>query len=134
MKNNIIRTILERELKTKDMFFSFISDLTVREQKVLNWRESQDDKKSLEYIGEKLKLTRERVRQIEISANKKVKRKKEIVDYLAAKLGEYLFNEYEVEKAFNQFYKKDKLGISAIKVMWSDFVKLLWKIKQKKDD
>ena len=130
MKNNIIKTILERELKTKDMFFSFIADLTVREQKILAERKE----KSLEEVGREFGITRERVRQIEASANKKIKRKKQIIDYLADKLGEYLFNEYEVEKAFNQFYKKDKLGISAIKVMWSDFVKLLWKIKQRKNE
>ncbi len=130
MKNNIIKTILERELESKEMFYSFVSDLTKREQDILIWR---GDDVSLNYIGKELNLTRERVRQIEVKANIKVNRKKEILNYLSEKLGEYLFNEYEVEKAFNKFYKKDKLGVSAIKVMWSDFNKILWRLKKEKD-
>ena len=129
MKNNIIQTILRRELK-EGVFYSFVSDLTQREKKVLKLREEM----SLEAIGKDMGITKERVRQIETKAHQKIKRKEEILKYLSEKLGEYLFTEYEVEDAFLKFYKKKRLKIATVKLLWQDFCKFLWKIKQRKEN
>lgn len=130
MNNNLIRTILERELEQKNLFYPFLSGLTGREQKVLELR-NQSPKKTLEYIGDKLKLTRERTRQIETRAYEKIKVQKDIVQTLANKLGEYLFEEGEIEKTFLSWVKED--SVAGKKIRWQDFNKLLWKLKQKNE-
>ena len=130
MNNNLIKTILERELEQKDLIFPFISGLSQREKAILSLREQG---KALSEIGRKLKLTRERIRQIEAKANAKLEYQKEIIEKLAQCLGEYLFTEEEVEKAFFKFSVPNKWGYATIKLKWQDFSRQLW-IKKSKEN
>jgi len=64
--------------KIKVYIRELILKLSPREQKVINMRFGliDDNKRTLEYIGEELNITRERVRQIEVKALNKIKKMK----------------------------------------------------------
>jgi len=127
MNNNLIRTILERELEEKNLIFPFVSDLTQTEIAILNLRKQG---KSLSFIAKKLGgISRERVRQIEEKAKAKIDFKRKITETLTQKLGEVLFTEDEIEKVFLDWHKGTP--ISDAKLRWNDFSKKLWKLKQR---
>ena len=102
-KENIIE-IIKQQLSEKGVFFPFISDLTQREKAVLELRNAEKSL-SLEDIGDKMKITRERVRQIEAKAKQKVEYKEKTIQELAKKLSEFLFTEDEIGKAFLEAFK-----------------------------
>lgn len=126
MNNNLIYSILERELQSKNLIFPFISGLTGREQKILEMRSRGQ---ILQEVGNKLELTRERVRQIEQKAKTKIRFQNDIMATLTQRLGEYLFTESEIERAFLGYLKEG--SIAEKKLRWQDFSKKLWGIKQK---
>ena len=130
MNNNLIKSILERELESKNLIFPFIDGLTNRERLVLEMR---SQKKKLEEIGDEFspKLSRERVRQIEEKAKTKIDFQKKIIETLSLKLGEVLFDEKEIEKVFLDWNKE--LPIPEAKLKWGGFSKRLWKLKQKNE-
>jgi len=128
MRNEIIKRILEEELEKKDLIYPFVSGLTRREKKVLAWR-GQKTPKSLQFIGEKLGITRERARQIENKAKQKISYQKEIVRKLSVVIGRNVFDEEEVERAFTQYMKKYKKSQVRTKLEWISFIKILWKQK-----
>ena len=73
------RTMLREQIR------EILSDLTEREQQVLRLRYGLDDDRSrtLEEVGKQLSVTRERIRQIEAKALRKLKRKNiRMKDYL----------------------------------------------------
>ena len=73
------RTMLREQIR------EILSDLTEREQQVLRLRYGLDDDRSrtLEEVGKQLNVTRERIRQIEAKALRKLKRKNiRMRDYL----------------------------------------------------
>lgn len=73
------RTMLREQIR------EILSDLTEREQQVLTLRYGLDDDRSrtLEEVGKQLNVTRERIRQIEAKALRKLKRKNvRMRDYL----------------------------------------------------
>ena len=73
------RTMLREQIR------EILSDLTEREQQVLRLRYGLDDDRSrtLEEVGRQLNVTRERIRQIEAKALRKLKRKNiRMKDYL----------------------------------------------------
>ena len=73
------RTMLREQIR------EILSDLTEREQQVLRLRYGLDDDRSrtLEEVGRQLNVTRERIRQIEAKALRKLKRKNiRMRDYL----------------------------------------------------
>jgi RNA polymerase sigma-32 factor len=57
----------------KDMVSQAISSLDERETQIINERHLSENPKTLEYLGEKLKISKERVRQIEKNAMNKMK-------------------------------------------------------------
>lgn len=116
MANQIIKEVIERELLEKNLIFPFIGGLTQREKAVLRLR-GQD--KPLELIGKKFKITRQMVQKIELKAKIKNEYSRKIVDTLAEKISEVVFEEKEIERAFNEHFSKDKLE-------WLAFCKILW--------
>jgi RNA polymerase sigma-32 factor len=57
----------------KDMVSQAIGSLDDRETQIINERHLSENPKTLEYLGEKLKISKERVRQIEKNAMNKMK-------------------------------------------------------------
>ena len=57
----------------KDMVSQAIGSLDDRENQIINERHLSENPKTLEYLGEKLKISKERVRQIEKNAMNKMK-------------------------------------------------------------
>ena len=57
----------------KDMVSQAIGSLDERETQIINERHLSEDPKTLEYLGKKLKISKERVRQIEKNAMNKMK-------------------------------------------------------------
>ena len=57
----------------KDMVSTAIGSLDERETQIVNERHLSEDPKTLEYLGKKLKISKERVRQIEKNAMNKMK-------------------------------------------------------------
>ena len=57
----------------KDMVNSAIDSLDERETQIINERHLSEDPKTLEYLGKRLKISKERVRQIEKNAMNKMK-------------------------------------------------------------
>ena len=57
----------------KDMVSQAIGSLDERETQIINERHLSENPKTLEYLGEKLKISKERVRQIEKNAMNKMK-------------------------------------------------------------
>lgn len=57
----------------KDMVSTAIGSLDERETQIINERHLSEDPKTLEYLGKKLKISKERVRQIEKNAMNKMK-------------------------------------------------------------
>jgi RNA polymerase sigma-32 factor len=55
------------------MVSSAIDSLDERETQIINERHLSEDPKTLEYLGKKLKISKERVRQIEKNAMNKMK-------------------------------------------------------------
>ena len=69
----------------REQIREILGDLTEREQQVLRLRYGLDDDRSrtLEEVGKQLNVTRERIRQIEAKALRKLKRKNfRMKDYL----------------------------------------------------
>ncbi len=129
---NIIQKILENEIAGENLIYPFISGLNQREKAILELR---GQGLPLSFIGKKLRVTRERVRQIEEKAKDKLEFQKKIILQLSEKLGEYLFEEKEIEKAFENWYIENKKGdFLTSKIEWQDFCKNLWQFKQNKED
>lgn len=130
MIEEIIKHTIKRELERGDLFFEFFKDLNPRERKVLELRSKG---KTLREVGKDLNgLSRQGVSRIEKLAIKKMKRKEEIINHLASKLGEVLFSESEIKKGYIKY-----LGyVSSLKEEEKEkraerFVKLIWSIKLK---
>jgi len=72
------------EFDPKDIVLSLIFPLTQRESEVITLRHGLDmkGKKTLEKIGNQFNVTRERIRQIENSAIKKIKKSPELLEKL----------------------------------------------------
>lgn len=127
MNYKTIRTILEKELESKNLIFPFVNGLTSRERLVLELR-NQIPPRTLEAIGANLNISRERVNQIENKAKEKIAYQKEIIEVLAKKLGEYLFDEDEIERTFLNWFKGE--DVAGTKIEWQNFNKKLWKLKK----
>lgn len=121
----IIEKVLTRELLDKELLFPFISGLSQREKAILRMRE---EGKTLEEIGDKFGVTKERIRQLEERAHTKIKEMERIVEDLGAKVGGYVFTEDEVEEAFLAYRGGDNLAEQ--KIEWQDFNKKLWEQKR----
>ena len=126
MSREIIKSIIAKELVEGNLFYPFICDLTNREKAVLNLRKGE----TLEDVGKRFRLTRERIRQIESVAKKKMARKEEIMDLLTEQISANLFDEGEIERVF-MFFLPDNLSVSEIKLRWTAFQKKLWEYKKK---
>jgi transcriptional regulator len=122
MKKNMIEKIIENEFS--NVFYPFISSLTDREKAVLELRAGGE---TMESLGNKFDITRERVRQIEAKAKEKIKYQKDIISKLAKKLDEFLFTESEVEEAFIEWQKKVQniSNYTQAKMLWVEFEKIL---------
>lgn len=127
--NNLIKRILQQELKQKNLLYPFIGDLSKREVAILKLRSGNEKKKTLQFVGKKFRITRERARQIETKAKIKIEFQNRIIDVLAKRFDECLFDEKEVEKAFTNYLSKSIKKYSTRKLEWLIFNKLLWKNK-----
>lgn len=128
MANNIIQKIIEQKLVDNGLIYPFIADLTNRDKTILTYRKQG---KPLAFIGKKLGITRERVRQLQAKAERKLEYQREIVAQLVISLEEYLFTEDEIEAAFFEWQKNQSIG--KIKMQFSDFNKVLWSLKQRSE-
>ena len=122
--SRIIQQIIEQELRQKGLFYPFIADLTAREKAVLELRKSR----TFEQVGEKFGISRQRVQQVEKQAKAKIDFQREIVEKLACKIGEFVFEEGEVERAFIYYCGGD--AYPEAKLEWLKFNKLLWENKK----
>ena len=52
-----------------------MSDLNEREKDIISWRQLNDEPKTLEELSQIFKISRERVRQIEVKAFDKLRKK-----------------------------------------------------------
>jgi DNA-directed RNA polymerase sigma subunit (sigma70/sigma32) len=127
--NKTIKEVIIKQLQEKRLIYPFVADLMVRERAILEMR--KDPKNTLDGIGEKFGITRERVRQIEKKAKDKLDYQAQIIEILATEIGKNVFTEEEVEQVFSEYLKKKGIAkdVAGIKVFWADFSKILWKIK-----
>ena len=135
--NNIIQNIIKQELQQKNLFYPFIAGLTKRERVILELRKQL---KTLQEIGEKFSITRERVRQVEAKANLKLETQAKIIQGLARKISEYVFTEDEIERAFSDYLNENQQSVSKtstavidysrMKLQWMDFSRWLWEGKK----
>ncbi len=92
-----------------------LANLTQREIEVLSLRYNNDKKLTLEEIGKKYKLTRERIRQIEIRAISKL-RKKQVLRLLAPYIEDeakgLLFTSLEKEKEYLKSFTNSEKNLS----------------------
>jgi len=116
-----IKEIIKKLLESREVFFPFISDLTIREETILRMRDNNQG--SLADLAEKFKITRERVRQIESKARDKLRFKNDVFEKLAGKLETMLFTEQDIEKAFMEFNKSD--DYTTLKIKLERFLELL---------
>jgi len=139
--SNIIQNIIEQELRQKSLFYPFISGISPREKAILELRKGGKNKRTLQQIGDKFKLTRERVRQVESKAKTKLDYQAEIIQRLANKISEYVFTEKEIEIAFSNYLNENPpinkgstavVDYSGMKLFWMDFNKHLWQLKNRK--
>lgn len=125
MEKEIVISTIENFFKEHNSQFSIF--LNQREMAVLTLRQQG---KTLQDIGDQLKVTRERVRQIEGTALKRQLRSKESAQKLYNSIKGYFFTEEEVETAFSLWYDKlDKSNYLEGKMKLQDFIKILWEQK-----
>ena len=72
-QDNIFENLNDTQLKQKWIFQS-INELNEREQFIINSRQLNEKPKTLDEIGKQLKISKERVRQIESSSLKKLRK------------------------------------------------------------
>ena len=72
-QDDIVQNLNDTQLKQKWIFQS-INELNEREQFIINSRQLNEKPKTLDEIGKKLKISKERVRQIESSSLKKLRK------------------------------------------------------------
>jgi transcriptional regulator len=128
MKKDIIKLILNKQLEENRLFFPFINDLNGRESLVLKLR---GEGKTLEEIGDRLYITRERIRQIEVKAKDKQEHKKKAMEVLTDALADGLFEESEIGEAFESFLPNG-LTQAERSLEWLKLSKKLWELKRKK--
>jgi len=126
MEKEIVISTIENFLKEHNSQFSVF--LNQREMAVLSLRQQG---KTLQEIGNNLKVTRERVRQIETTALKRQLRSKELAGKLYNSIKNYFFTEEEIEKAFSLYYVHlDNSNFLEEKMNLQDFIKILWEQKK----
>jgi DNA-binding CsgD family transcriptional regulator len=126
MEKEIVISTIENFLKEHNSQFSIF--LNQREMAVLTLRQQG---KTLQDIGDQLKVTRERVRQIEGTALKRQLRSKELAQKLYNSIKGYFFTDEELKQAFEEYLLKSEEEYSARKLKWLDFNKVLWEKKGK---
>ena len=121
MKNEIVNLI---ETYLKEITSEFPVGLTQREKTVLVLREQG---KTLQHIGDSMKITRERVRQIETIAKDKIKMNANLAENLYERIAPYYITEGEIECAFLAWYS-DVMGKDFLegKVKFQDLLKIIW--------
>jgi hypothetical protein len=126
---NIIVSILKKELLEKDIIYPFISGLNTREKAVLSFREGE---KTLDEIGKKFRITRERVRQVEEKAKQKLSYQNEIIEKLAIWISKFVFSDQEIMLAFVNWKKSkvEDINVPDIIAEYNDFNKFLLELKQ----
>jgi len=126
MEKEIVISTIENFLKEHNSQFSIF--LNQREMAVLTLRQQG---KTLQEIGNNLKVTRERVRQIETTALKRQMMSKELAKELYNAIENFLFTEEELKQAFEEYLSKGEGEYSTRKLKWLDFYKVLWENKGK---
>jgi len=129
--SSLIKKIIEQEIKEKNLIYPFVAGLTKRERAILSFRERG---KSLQFIGNRLGVTRERVRQLEERALNKLEYQEEIIENLVQRLSEFLFTEAEIEEAFHRYVLRSAKVDSEFqrKLKWLGFSRMLWRKKTSK--
>lgn len=127
MPNEIIKKVLEQELENKNLIYPFISGLDGKEIKILELRRQGQ---TLQEIGNKLELTRERVRQIEEKALSKITFQKKIIEVLAEAIGKVVFVEQEIEQSYIEMLG-DVIDYTNKKIKYQELAKILWANKNK---
>ena len=59
----------------RNLLMDAMSDLNAREKEIISWRQLSDEPKTLEELSQIFKISRERVRQIEVKAFDKLRKK-----------------------------------------------------------
>ena len=72
----------DEELKLRrNLLVNALSDLNEREKDIISWRQLSDEPKTLEELSQIFKISRERVRQIEVKAFDKLRKKIKSLQY-----------------------------------------------------
>lgn len=115
----------------KDNYNQFSVVLDQREKAILVLR-SQN--KTLQSIGDKMGITRERVRQLEGQAKQRIGKGRELAIKIYDIIKNYLFEDSEVEAAFLKWYSnKINPNFQMAKLDWQVLLKTLWEQKQNED-
>ena len=127
MKTEIVNLI---ETYLKEITSEFPVGLNQREKAVLALR---GQGKTLQSIGDIMKITRERVRQIETMAKEKILMNAKLAENLYERIAPYYITEGEIETAFLTWYS-DVMGKDYLegKVKFQDLLSMIWTEKQKK--
>jgi transcriptional regulator len=125
MEEEIIK-IIENFLR--DIAKQFPANISQREKAILAFRQSG---KTLQHIGNSMKLTRERVRQIERGAKGKIDISHTMAVELYKRTIPYYIKEEELEYIFIKWYLQET-GKEFLegKKKWQEFITKLWENKQ----
>jgi DNA-binding CsgD family transcriptional regulator len=127
MEKEIVISTIENFLKEHNSQYPIF--LSKRELAVLDLRRQG---KTLQEIGDRLKLTRERVRQIETNALARQMKSRELAGKLYETIKDFLFTEEELESSFSLWYTQlNNADFLEEKMRLQDFVKILWENKNK---
>jgi DNA-binding CsgD family transcriptional regulator len=105
-------------------------DLPQREKAILSLRQQG---MTLQDIGNSMKITRERVRQLEEQAKRKLNISRELAEKLYKRVIPCFITEEEFESAFLRWYS-EVMGRDYMeaKSKWQEILKIIWDEKQKK--
>jgi DNA-directed RNA polymerase sigma subunit (sigma70/sigma32) len=127
MINEEIVKLIENFLRENYTRFSVV--LGKREKDILALRKQG---KSMQYIGDKMKISKQRVCQLEEQAKERINASRIIAEKLYIALKDYLFDDKDIEVVFLKWYSDNvNPNYPMAKLDWQKLEKMLWESKRK---